>query len=98
MESCNNVEKEYDAYIQWIEYSLLMDVREMTSLCNGCTHTTDWLDPKTNESTRVTLKKIVDGQDAQLFDFHQVNYFTTNSIKYMCIAHLTDDCIVYSNS
>jgi len=73
VESWSNVENEYDAYIQWIEYSLLMNVREMSSLCNGCTHTTDWLDPKTNEPTRVTLKKIVDGQDAQLFDFHQVN-------------------------
>ena len=72
MESWSNMNNEYDAYIQWIEYSLLMNVREMNSLCNGCTHTTDWLDPKTNESTRVTLKKIVDGQDAQLFDFHQV--------------------------
>ena len=61
---------------------------EHTRNDHGCTHTTDWLDPKTNKSTRVTLKKIVDGQDAQLFDFHQVNYFTTNSIKYACLTDI----------
>ena len=72
MESWSNVKNKYDAYIQWIEYSLLMNVREMTSLRHGCTHIAEWT---TNELTRVTLKKIVDGDD-QLFDFHQVNYFT----------------------
>ena len=74
MESWSNVENKYDAYIQWIEYSLLTDVREMTSLRHGCTHVADWLEPRTEESTRVMLKKIVDEQDNQLFDFHQVNY------------------------
>ena len=64
---------EYDAYIQWIEYSLLMNVQQMTLLRHGCTHVADW---RTNELTRVTLKKIVDEQNDQLFDFHQVNYFT----------------------
>ena len=39
----------------------------------GCTHIAEW---RTNESTRVILKKIVDEQNDQLFDFHQVNYFT----------------------
>ena len=73
MESWSNVYDMYDASIQWIEYSLLMNVREMTSLRHGCTHTAEWI---TNELTRVTLKKIVDEQNDQLFDFHQVNYFT----------------------
>ena len=52
-------------------------------ICHGCTHIAEWT---TNELTNMILKKIVDGQDAQLFDFHQVNYFTTNSIKYICIT------------
>ena len=70
MESWNNVIGIYDAYIQWIEYSLLTNIREMTPLRHGCTHIAEWT---TNELTRVTLKKIVDDQS---FDFHQVNYFT----------------------
>ena len=73
MESWSNMMLDCDAYIQWIEYSLLMNVREMTSLRHGCTHTAEWT---TNESTRVSLKKIVGEGDDQLFDFHQVNYFT----------------------
>src|SRR5207253_9875725 len=73
MESWSNTKNEYDAYIQWIEYSLLTNVQEMTSLRHECTHIADW---RTNELTRVTLKKIVDERGDQLFDFHQVNYFT----------------------
>ena len=46
----------------------------MTSLRHGCTHIAEWLEPNTDELTRVTLKKIVDEQNDQLFDFHQVNY------------------------
>ena len=63
MESWKNMSNENDAYIQWIEYSLLTNVQEMTSLRHGCTHIADWI------MTRVTLKKIVND------DFHQVNYF-----------------------
>ena len=76
MESWSNVNviDRYNAYIQWIEYSLLMNVREMTSLRHGCTHTA-------NELTRVSLKKIVGEGDDQLFDFHQVNYFTCKIIN-----------------
>ena len=72
MESWNNVENKYDAYIEWIEYPRLSNMQEMTSLRHGCTHIAEWT---TNESTRVILKKIVDEQNDQLFDFHQVNYF-----------------------
>ena len=64
MESWSNMKSEYDAYIQWIEYSLLTDVQEMTPLRHGCTHIADLT---MNESTRVTLRKK---------DFCQVNYFT----------------------
>ena len=70
MESWSNMKNEHDTYIQWIEYSLLTNIQEVTSLHHGCTHIAEWT---TNELTRVTLKKIVDGDD-QLFDFHQVNY------------------------
>ena len=97
MESWRNIEDKYDKYIQWIEYSLLMNVREMTSLCNGCTHIADW---RTSELTRVTLKKIVDEENDQLFDFHQVNYFTCKMqivFTNVCIARLTT-VFVYSSS
>ena len=67
MKSWKNTKNVYDAYIQWIEYSLLSNVQQMTSLRHGCTHIAEC------ELTRVTLKKIFDDQ---LFDFHQVNYFT----------------------
>ena len=40
-----NTENEYDSYIQWIEYSLLTNVQEMTSLRNGCTQIAEWLEP-----------------------------------------------------
>ena len=73
IESWKNTKNVYDAYIQWIEYSLLSNVQQMTLLRHGCTHIAEWT---TYELTRVTLKKIVDKGDDQLFDFHQVNYFT----------------------
>ena len=66
IESWSNMENKYDAYIQWIEYSLLLNIQEMTLLCPGCTHIADW------QSTRVIFKPIV---DAQSFDFYQVNHF-----------------------
>ena len=61
----------YDGYIQWIEYSLLTNVEEMTSLCHGCTHIADLT--MNDGTTRVTLKMIENNQSV---DFHQVNYFT----------------------
>ena len=73
MESWSNMKNEYDAYIQWIEYSLLINMQEMTSLRHGCTHIAECLVPTTNKLTCVTLKNI---GDEGLFDFHQVNYFT----------------------
>ena len=69
MESWKNTKEVYDAYIQWIEYSLLTNVQEMTSLRHGCTRIANWLDPTTNKPTRVTLKPIVIVDD----DFYQVN-------------------------
>ena len=68
MESWSNITHECDAYIQWIEYSLLTNIQEMTPLRHGCMHIAEW-----NELTRVTLKKMV---DEQLSDFYQVNYRT----------------------
>ena len=60
-------------------------------------HIAEWT---TNESTRVILKKIVGEGDDQLFDFHQVNYFTCKMqivFTNVCIARLTT-VFVYSNS
>jgi len=73
MESWSNTRNKYDAYIQWIEYSLLINMREMSSLRHGCTHIADLT---INEWTKVTLKQIVIVGDTQPFDFHQVNYFS----------------------
>src|SRR6185369_8933897 len=72
MESWSNTKNVYDAYIQWIEYSLLTNVQEMTLCRRECTHMADCLELTADKSTRVTLKRIVDGQKAQLFDFYQV--------------------------
>ena len=62
MKSWKNTRNENDAYIEWIEYSRLIDVQEMTSLRHGCTHIADLT---MKGSTRVTLRKIID-------DFYQV--------------------------
>src|SRR5436305_6934205 len=68
MESWSNVINICDAYIQWIDYSLLTNVQQMTSSHHSCTHMAEWLDLNTDELTRVTLKKIA-------FDFYQVKLF-----------------------
>ena len=75
MESWKNTENKYDVYLQWIEYTLLTNVQEMASLRHGCTHIADWSETTANTSTKVKLKRIVDGQNAQSFDFHKVIYF-----------------------
>jgi len=78
MESWSNVKNKYDAYVQWIEYSLLMNVQGLISLRYGCTHIADLT---MNGLTRVTLKKIVDEGNNQSFDFHQVNNFTCKTMQ-----------------
>jgi len=74
MESWGNMKTEYDANIQWIEYYLLTNIQEMTSLRHGCTHIADLT--MDDGSIRITLKMIVDEHNNQSFDFHQVTYFT----------------------
>ena len=69
MESWKNISNIGDVYIQWVEYSRLTDVREMTSLRHQCTHIASWLYRGTNELIYVTLKQI---DDAQSLDFYQV--------------------------
>src|SRR6185295_19473082 len=49
MESWKNMNNKYDAYIQWIKYSLLTNVQEVTSLHHGCTHAAEWLEPNTDK-------------------------------------------------
>ena len=72
MESWDNTENEGDAYIQWIEYFLLTDVQQMTSLRHGSTHVAYWLEPTAApELTKVTLKLI---GEMQSLGFHQVSY------------------------
>ena len=66
MESWRNISSEDDAYIQWVEYSRLTDVREMTSLRHQCTHIASWL----SVTSFVVGSKQID--DAQSLDFYQV--------------------------
>ena len=74
-----------DAYIQWIEYSLLTNVQEMPSLHHGCTHVADWLEQTAYEPTRVTLKRII---DAQSFDFYQVIISRVNLLTYVLVSRV----------
>jgi len=60
MTSWDNLDYENGAYIQWIAYSELTNVQEMSPLRHDCTHVADWA------TMRVILKRIVD-------DFFQVN-------------------------
>ena len=71
MKSWSNTTNVDDAYLQWIEYSLLTDVQQMTSLTSrhGCTRIADWLEPTANKWTKVALKQI---DDDQSLDFNQV--------------------------
>ena len=79
MKSWNNIANIRECYyMQWIEYSRLTDVKEESLLDCGCTHVANWLEPTgeypyNDELIRVTLKKVVDGQNAPLYDFNQVN-------------------------
>ena len=82
--SWSNIQEHENYYIQWVEYSRLTDIQEKSLLERGCTHAANWLESVwsgneyegeyEDELIRVTLKKIVDGRNAQLFDFYQVNY------------------------
>src|SRR4051812_10573964 len=53
MESWSNTINRDYTYLQWIEYSLLINVREMTPLCLECTHIADWFDSSIYEWTKV---------------------------------------------
>ena len=77
MKSWSNTRHEADAYIQWIEYSQLLNVQEATLLRHEGTHIADWIEPATNKLVQVILKMIVNGQNSQSFDFHQVGFFQT---------------------
>ena len=73
MESQNNRNKGNDSYVQWIDFSQVTNMQEMPSPQHGCTHLTNlrhW--SNSNMSRIVILKKIVDGQNAQSYDFYQV--------------------------
>ena len=79
------MKNKYDAYLQWIEYSLLSNIQEMTSLRHECTHAAEWLAPNTDGLTRVTLKKIADEQTA---DFHQVIISHVNNAINKCTSRV----------
>ena len=105
MKSWNNIKRSDESYyIQWIEYSRLTDIQEESLLDRGCTHAANWLEPTgkypyVDDVIRVTLKKVVDGQNAQLFDFNQVNYhsfivkyylFINNRNLYNCYINIAN--------
>ena len=105
MKSWSNIwDERQNYYIQWVEYSRLTDIQEKSLLERGCTHAANWLEatgkyPYKDESIRVSLKKIVDGRNAQLFDFHRVNYhsfivkyylFINNRNLYNCYINIAN--------
>jgi hypothetical protein len=73
MKSWSNMNNTANPYIRWIEYSQLTNVREETSLHHECTHMANLFQVSTTDFTRVILKKTVDRQNAQQFDFYQVS-------------------------
>ena len=94
MESWSNTRHEYDAYIEWIEYSRLSNIQEMTSLRrHGCTHIADLT--MNYEMTKVTLKMIENNQSS---DFYQVNAINAidkcvralNNIVIFCLLNTSD--------
>jgi hypothetical protein len=81
MESWRNTKSSlFHTYIQWIEFSQLANIRAETSLHHEGTHMADWLKPSRNEFMQVILKKIVDGHNAQLFNFYQVSRYFVDSV------------------
>ena len=84
MESWSNTISNDNAYIQWIEYSLLTNVRKKTELCLGCPH---WFDSRINKWTKVTLKQI---SDTLSFDFHLVSYFMCKIMQ--IVSMFSDSC------
>jgi len=74
--SWNNIDgtKPANSYLKWVEYSRLTNIQELSSLDHGCTHTADWFERsvKGHRLIKVVFKKIVDGENAQSFDFYQV--------------------------
>ena len=78
MKSWSMIERKVDGYIQWIEFDRLKDMQEAPLLDHGCTHTANWISGLSSMEfpqplgITVILKKIVDGKNAQSFDFYQV--------------------------
>ena len=65
---------ESDNYSRRIEYSQLTNIQEMPLLQHGYTHIADLPEPITDKknSSIVILKQIMNGQNAELYDFCQV--------------------------
>jgi len=74
MRSWNNAKQYNDSYIQWVNYSRLTNIEQASALNFECTHTADWSQATYggDQLIKVTLKKIVEGQNSQSFDFSQV--------------------------
>jgi hypothetical protein len=79
MDSWDHWELEFRSSIRWMAYTQFENVREETRLHHECTHTAKWKNPSTDELIQVMFKK-VDGQDARLFDFRQVNRYSVEVV------------------
>jgi len=66
----------HDGYLQWIHFYQLTYMHEMPLLEYECSHVANWPKPIADGSQliQVLLKKVVNGQDAQSYDFNQVKY------------------------
>jgi len=74
MESWDNTNNQLGGYIRWIEFSRLTNMQQTPGLDYRCTHTADWSESVETEDSliKVMLKKIVDAQNAQSYDFYKV--------------------------
>ena len=83
MKSWSKVNRSVDSYIQWIEYARLKNIKRTPSLDQQCTHTADWLEPTETDDRliKVKFKKIVDGSNAESFDFNQVSRIRCNTLS-----------------
>lgn len=82
MDSWDDSERVFRSRIRWMAYTQFENVREEpeeTRLHHECTHTAKWKNPSTDKLIQVMFKK-VDGQDARLFDFRQVNRYSVKGV------------------
>jgi len=64
-----------DRYIEWIEFSQLINIQRKQSLGHKCSLIADWLERTAYDvkPLKVMLKKVANGYNTQAFDSYKVN-------------------------